>query len=268
MPTLADELVVARAAVEAVGAVAAVELIGGGAAAEQVVARAAEQLVARAGAAQAVLLRRSLDVVGALVAAAIGAEGGGQARREQYAERQEGEQGARSCAEVPIHGRQTYSPHARDELLVVGTGGRSARRRRPARCQRSPGVLTGYSETGIDEVQGGLDDPRLLGDVGGRIALARRRALGPADVAELQPLGQDLHEAREHVRAGAHVARLLLRPDDLLEVRVALDELEDLRLRERIEQLDAADGDARAARRGAGGRRGRSRPCRCTARGA
>src|SRR3954470_4568917 len=46
--------------------------------------------------------------------------------------------------------------------------------------------------------------------------------------------GHDLHEAREHVRPRAHVARLLLHPDDLLEVRVARDELAHLRLGERI----------------------------------
>ena len=49
------------------------------------------------------------------------------------------------------------------------------------------------------------------------------------------------------MRAGAHVARLLLHPHDLLEVRVGLDELEDLALRERVQQLDAADRDALVA---------------------
>ena len=43
--------------------------------------------------------------------------------------------------------------------------------------------------------------------------------------------------------AGAHVARLLLDPHDLAQVGVAVDELEDLRLREGIEELDPADGD-------------------------
>src|SRR4051795_1845263 len=46
------------------------------------------------------------------------------------------------------------------------------------------------------------------------------------------------------MRASAHVARLLLDPHDLAQVRVALDLFEDLRLRERIQQLDAGDRDA------------------------
>src|SRR4051794_29543593 len=101
---------------------------------------------------------------------------------------------------------------------------------------------------GPREVQRGLHDAALLLRVRGRVALGRRGALGPADVAELQLARQDLHEARGHVRAGAHVARLLLQPDDFSEVRVAGDELEDLALRERIQQLDAADRDALVVR--------------------
>src|SRR5205807_1845893 len=95
------------------------------------------------------------------------------------------------------------------------------------------------------QVQRGADDPRLLLDVGDRIALARRCALGPPDVAEAQALGEHLQQARRHVRAGAHVARLLLDPDDLAQVGVAVDELEDLLLGERIEQLDTTDRHAR-----------------------
>src|SRR3954451_12150666 len=94
------------------------------------------------------------------------------------------------------------------------------------------------------QVERGAQDAVLLGRVGGGIALARRRALGAADEAEVEVLRHDLHEAGEHVGAGAHVARLLLDPDDLAEVRVAADELRDLRLGERVEELDAPDGDA------------------------
>jgi hypothetical protein len=75
--------------------------------------------------------------------------------------------------------------------------------------------------------------------VGGRVALARRRALGPADVAELQRRRQDVQQPRRHVRAGTHVPRLLLRPHDLAQVRVAGHLVEDLLLRERVQQLDA-----------------------------
>ena len=42
---------------------------------------------------------------------------------------------------------------------------------------------------------------------------------------ELELVGEDLHQPGEHVRPGAHVARLLLDPEDLLEVRVAGDQL-------------------------------------------
>src|SRR3954449_230306 len=63
------------------------------------------------------------------------------------------------------------------------------------------------------QVERGPQDAVLLGGMGGGIALARRGALGAPDEAEVQVLGHDLHEAREHVRAGAHVARLLLNPD-------------------------------------------------------
>ena len=42
---------------------------------------------------------------------------------------------------------------------------------------------------------------------------------------------------------GAHVARLLLHPDDPLEVRVALHQLDELGLGERVEELDARDRD-------------------------
>src|ERR1700729_3110028 len=102
--------------------------------------------------------------------------------------------------------------------------------------------ILGY---GLADVQRGRDDPVLLVRVGDRVALAGRRALGAADVAELEVPREDLHEARAHVGAGAHVARLLLDPHDLLERRIALGKGEDFSLRERIQQLDAADRDAR-----------------------
>src|SRR3954452_10064249 len=97
------------------------------------------------------------------------------------------------------------------------------------------------------QVERGAQDAVLLGGVRGRVALAGRRALGTADEPEVQVLRHDLHQPGEHVRAGAHVARLLLDPDDLAQVRVAADQLGDLRLGERVEQLDAADGDALVA---------------------
>ena len=64
---------------------------------------------------------------------------------------------------------------------------------------------------------------------------------------------------------GAHVLRLLLRPDDLLERRVRRDELARRRDRERVELLEPRDRDlgASCAPRG---RRCRSTPCPCRAR--
>src|SRR3954466_12714807 len=94
------------------------------------------------------------------------------------------------------------------------------------------------------EVERRADDAVLLDGVRRRVALAGRGALGPADVAELERAREDLQQPRRHVRARAHVARLLLDPRHLAQVRVARDLLEDLLLRERIQQLDARERDA------------------------
>jgi hypothetical protein len=51
-------------------------------------------------------------------------------------------------------------------------------------------------------------------------------------------LWQDLKQARGHERAGAHVARFLLRPHYLAQAGVAGHEFEDLGLRERVQELD------------------------------
>ena len=91
----------------------------------------------------------------------------------------------------------------------------------------------------------GEHDALLLGAVRGRVALAGAGALGAADVAELDALGHELGHAARHHLPGAHVLRLLLDPDDLLEVRIAGDQLGDLLARERVEQLDAGDRDLR-----------------------
>src|SRR3989442_15912984 len=90
------------------------------------------------------------------------------------------------------------------------------------------------------------DDPLLLDVVRGRISLARRGPVLPPDVVELHALRYQLPlaVAREHEAASAHVLRLLLHPDDLLEVRVALDQLDDLLARERIQDLDPRDSHA------------------------
>ena len=62
--------------------------------------------------------------------------------------------------------------------------------RRPARAALAlPGVFREHRHRDV-QVQRGPDDPALLLDVRGRVALARRGALGPADVAELQLRGR------------------------------------------------------------------------------
>src|SRR6266511_5644897 len=81
------------------------------------------------------------------------------------------------------------------------------------------------------------DDPRLLGLMCRRIALGRARALGPSDVAHRHARPRELAQLRPHELLRPHVARLLLHPHDLGDLRVAPEQLGDLRGGERIEQL-------------------------------
>src|SRR4051812_25837066 len=55
-----------------------------------------------------------------------------------------------------------------------------------------PGLLDRVDRDRDIQIQRGADDAVLLDGVGGRVALARRGALRPADVAELELRGQDL----------------------------------------------------------------------------
>src|SRR5205085_1371323 len=87
------------------------------------------------------------------------------------------------------------------------------------------------------------DDPVLLTQVRGRVALAGARAPGAADVAELDALGQVLLQPMADGAPRAHVLRLLLRPDDLGQSRIGGDERGLLLDRERIELLDPGDRD-------------------------
>src|SRR4051795_76723 len=128
-----------------------------------------------------------------------------------------------------------------------GKGVSAGRLARPGVRRRTSALarLLGRVDRDRDgEVERGADDAGLLHGVGGRVPLARRGALGPADIAELERAREDVQQPRRHVGARAHVARLLLHPRDLAQVRVARDLLEDLLLRERVQQLDARDRDA------------------------
>ena len=120
------------------------------------------------------------------------------------------------------------------------------------------------------DAERGPDDAVLLDLVRGRIALARRGAPGAADVGDAgdrRAGAGGVVEPMADRAPGAHVLRLLLRPDDLLEAAAAprcssasgLD-------RERVELLEPRDRDVGRARPRARGRRCRSRPCRCRAR--
>src|SRR3954466_10245646 len=91
-------------------------------------------------------------------------------------------------------------------------------------------------------LEGRQHDSLLLLAMRGRVALAWAGSLQAADVAELDALGQDLGYAPPHDAPGTHVPGLLLRPDHLLEVRIALDQGCELVAGERVQQLDPRDG--------------------------
>src|SRR5688500_5512664 len=75
-------------------------------------------------------------------------------------------------------------------------------------------------------------------------ALGRARAAGAADVAQRQPLAQQVSDPRRHEEPRSHVAGLFLKPDDLFQARVALYDAGDLRRRERVQLLHAHAGDS------------------------
>ena len=90
------------------------------------------------------------------------------------------------AARPPATGARPAAPRRSRAALRGGD-------RLTAALPRSPGVFFGYIDTGIFRSSAVRDDPVLLVDVSGRVALAGRRALGAADVAEGQVLGEDLH---------------------------------------------------------------------------
>ena len=88
---------------------------------------------------------------------------------------------------------------------------------------------------------------------------------GAPDVAHRDAAGRLLEPVADRA-PGAHVLRLLLRPDDLVERRVRRDELARRLDRERVELLEPGDRDLVGVLRPPRGRRCRSRSCRCRAR--
>ena len=107
----------------------------------------------------------------------------------------------------------------------------------------------------------------LLAVVRGRVALARARAPGAARVAQPHARRQRVLEPVAHRAPGAHVLRLLLGPDDLRRGPRMSASSSASSARERVELLDAGDGDLVGAPRARSCRRCRSRACPSRARG-
>src|SRR3954454_6419429 len=87
------------------------------------------------------------------------------------------------------------------------------------------------------------DDALLLEPVGRRVALRRRGAWRAADVAEVDSLRDELGHAAEHDAPRAHVLRLLLDPEDLLQVRILGEQGCDLVPGEGVQELDPGERD-------------------------
>src|SRR5579875_349636 len=88
-----------------------------------------------------------------------------------------------------------------------------------------------------------LDQVRLVERVHRLESLGRAGPARPADVAQFLALGQIIAQPPLDEVPGAHIARLLLHPDDLGRVGVGGDDLAYLLLREGIELLDPHDRD-------------------------
>src|SRR3954452_9522236 len=98
--------------------------------------------------------------------------------------------------------------------------------------QRYRGAICALGRVGAAH-QGREDDALLLLRVRDRVALAGTGAGWASDIAKLDALGEQFRHPALRDRPGAHVSRLLLAPDDLLEVRIARDQLVELFLGER-----------------------------------
>src|SRR5690606_22657774 len=85
------------------------------------------------------------------------------------------------------------------------------------------------------------DQPILLGHVIATLALGGAGPLRTRRVRKRNLARDDRAEARPDVGERAHVARLLLRPHHLLQVRIRSDKLFERLGRERIEQLHSRD---------------------------
>src|SRR5690606_24368841 len=102
-----------------------------------------------------------------------------------------------------------------------------------------PGLLC----CGSAKTEGILDEACLLANVPLVPAFRRACPSGAADVDEWQPSGQKIAQAGRNVQPGAHVPRLLLEPDDLLQIRIGGDQLRELLGGEWVELLHPSDRD-------------------------
>src|SRR5262245_4724539 len=91
--------------------------------------------------------------------------------------------------------------------------------------------------------EGALHQLVLLGRVDLVRARGRARRLGTPDVGELGAVEQRASQAVVDELPGTHVPGFFLHPEDLLRVRVGFEEPPELGLRERVELLDAQEGD-------------------------
>jgi hypothetical protein len=90
-------------------------------------------------------------------------------------------------------------------------------------------------------------DPLLLEHVRRRVALARARPPRPSYEAQGNTFGEGVLEAVANRAVRTHVQRLLLRPDELVDLRVRRNQLREGSLRERVQLLEPGDRHVAAA---------------------
>ena len=99
------------------------------------------------------------------------------------------------------------------------------------RAQPRPACRSRAGQVRLDRGRGQerrAQDALLLDDVGAVVPLGGRGPARPADVLPAHLVGTVPADAALHVRPGAHVLRLLLDPEGLLQVGVDAEQLQDL----------------------------------------
>src|SRR5439155_10647375 len=111
-----------------------------------------------------------------------------------------------------------------------------------AQARAAPREASRRSAAQAPLAQGRARDPVLLDAVRGRVALGGTGPPRASDVAKLDAC-RGLLEPVANRAPRAHVLRLLLRPDDLLEARMGRDQRRGCLGRERVELLETGDRD-------------------------